>query len=342
MFASAPAAFFVAEGHGDQLLGICRETGQTYARKYDCALLEGATVLSPETGFGLTLPACDLSRAGAFTAHDIAALRAVIQDARGVLVFSNQQELTPQQHVAFAARFGEVERHMVAKGLPDCPEVLEIVRERGATIIFGEEWHSDHSFQPVPASLSFLRATAEVTPYGTNNTEFAHCEAAWDALSPAMRALLLPLDAYHSAGKAYGDGAKYGKKTPNSREAMGQTSTMAFAVEQEADIIGDVAHPVVVRHPETGRDALFISETFTNGIVGMTAREGLELTQLIQRHVTQPQFRVEVAYEPHQVAMWDNRQLIHRGLANDNSARRVIQRASVAMAAPPKATRDFL
>ena len=40
--------------------------------------------------------------------------------------------------------------------------------------------------------------------------------------------------------------------------------------------------------------------------------------------------------------MWDNRQLIHRGLSNDNSARRIIHRASVAMAAPPKATRDFL
>ena len=49
---------------------------------------------------------------------------------------------------------------MVAKGLPGCPEILEIVRERGVSIIFGEEWHSDHSFQPLPASFSFLRATA--------------------------------------------------------------------------------------------------------------------------------------------------------------------------------------
>ena len=96
------------------------------------------------------------------------------------------------------------------------------------------------------------------------------------------------------------------------------------------------------RHAETGRDAIFISETFTNGIVGMTAREGLELTQLIQRHVTQECFRVEVAYEPFQLTMWDNRQLIHRGLTNDNSSRRIIQRASVSAGARPRATRDFL
>ena len=72
--------------------------------------------------------------------------------------------------------FGVPEKHMVANGLPDHPEILEIVREKDASIVFGEEWHSDHSFQPLPASYSFLRATAQVTPYGTNNTEFAHCE----------------------------------------------------------------------------------------------------------------------------------------------------------------------
>ena len=72
---------------------------------------------------------------------------------------------------------------------------------------------------------------------------------------------------------------------------------MSFAVEREEDIIPDVIHPVVVRHPETGRDAIFISETFTNGIVGMTRDEGRELTMLIQNHVTRPEFRVEVAYD---------------------------------------------
>ena len=167
-------------------------------------------------------------------------------------------------------------------------------------------------------------------------------QVAWDSFSDTMKQLLLPLDAYHSAGKAYGDGAKYGKTTPNSREAMLETSSMTFLVEKEEEIIPDCIHPVVVRHPETGRDAVFISETFTNGIVGMTAREGLEMTRLIQNHVTQSQFRVQVAYEPHQLAMWDNRSLIHRGLQDDTSAKRVIQRASVSMAAPPVATRDFL
>ena len=321
---------------------ICKDTGLTYAAKYDCSLLDGATVLDETTGWGLRVPNCDLTKAAQFTKDDVAAIKSVIQDVRGILTFPNQRDLHPKDHVAFAAHFGVPEKHMVANGLPDHPEILEIVREKDAQIVFGEEWHSDHSFQPLPASYSFLRATAQVTPYGTNNTEFAHCEAAWDAYSDTMKQVLLPLDAYHSAGKAYGDGAKYGKTTPNSREAMLETSSMTFAVEKEEEIIPDCIHPVVVRHPETGRDAVFISETFTNGIVGMTPREGLEMTRLIQNHVTQPQFRVQVAYEPHQLAMWDNRSLIHRGLQDDTSAKRVIQRASVSMFEPPVATRDFL
>jgi len=199
----------------DRPQAACPETGLTYDRKYDCELLRGATVLNEKNGFGLRIPSCDLRGAASWPEEAVSAVRAVIQDARGVLTFPNQRDLTPTEHVALAARFGDVERHMVAKGLPGCPEILEIVRERGVSIIFGEEWHSDHSFQPLPASFSFLRATAEMTPVGTNNTEFAQTEAAWAALSPAMQALLLPLDAYHSAGKAYGDGAKYARPSGN-------------------------------------------------------------------------------------------------------------------------------
>ena len=102
---------------------------------------------------------------------------------------------------------------------------------------------------------------------------------------------------------------------------MLETSSMTLLQDREEDNIPDVVHPVVTRHPESGRDAVFISETVTNGIVGMTVREGFKMTQLIQRHVIQRQVRVQVAYEPHPLVMWDNRCLVHRGLQDDTSAR---------------------
>ena len=116
---------------------ICSDTGLTYASKYDCSLLDGATVLDEATGWGLRVPRCDLSKATQFTTDDVAAIKAVIQDVRGILTFPNQQDLHPKDHVAFAAHFGTPEKHLVANGLPDHPEILEIVREKDASIVFG-------------------------------------------------------------------------------------------------------------------------------------------------------------------------------------------------------------
>ena len=62
---------------------ICNDTGLTYASKYDCALLDGATVLDENTGWGLRVPNCDLTKAAQFTTDDVAAIKSVIQDVRG-------------------------------------------------------------------------------------------------------------------------------------------------------------------------------------------------------------------------------------------------------------------
>ena len=116
---------------------ICSDTGLTYASKYDCSLLDGATVLDEATGWGLRVPRCDLSKATQFTKDDVAAIKSVIQYVRGILTFPNQQDLHPKDHVAFAAHFGTPEKHLVANGLKDHPEILEIVREKDASIVFG-------------------------------------------------------------------------------------------------------------------------------------------------------------------------------------------------------------
>ena len=116
---------------------VCKATGLTYADKYDCSLLDGATMLDETTGWGLRVPNCDLTKAAQFTKDDVAAIKAVIQDVRGILTFPNQQDLHPKDHVAFAAHFGTPEKHMVANGLKEHPEILEIVREKDAQIVFG-------------------------------------------------------------------------------------------------------------------------------------------------------------------------------------------------------------
>ena len=99
--------------------------------------------------------------------------------------------MTIHDHVRFASRMAEhygtvMEPHAVTKGHPDAPEVLEIVREATAGVVFGENWHSDHSFHTQSASYSILRG-AVVPRFGVNDTLFSSVEDAYDALSSTMQ-----------------------------------------------------------------------------------------------------------------------------------------------------------
>lgn len=310
--------------------------GQTPSRLFEGA--EPIKVVETENGvrkMGLICPNVDLRKNQEWSAADVAEMKKQLHNHKGVLTFPNQsEELSPHDHVGFASHFGQTEIHTTVKGIPGYPDVMEIQREPTSVVIFGEDYHSDHSFQTHPASYSFLRATNEVTPYGTNNTEFSNTIDAYADLSPLMKKLVRDLWVSHSSTKAYGEsnqGAKGGHKG-NSLYAMKETKGMVLTNNPP---IPDEHHPVVMVHPESGEPALFISETFTNGIVGMTHEEGMQLILLLQRHCTQDKYIFEVAYEANQVTMWDNRQLIHRGLVNDTSCRRVIQRVSVSSGAIP-------
>ena len=312
--------------------------GQTPSR-----LFEGAQVVK-EVGdrkMGLWCPNVDLQKTKHWSAADVSEIRKQLHDHRGVLTFPNQSsDLSPRDHMDFASHFGEMEIHNAVKGLPGYPEVMEIQREPTSKVIFGEDMHSDHSFQEWPASYSFLRATDEVSPYNTNNTQFANMIDAYSDLSPLMKDLVSKLKVSHSATKAYGDPEKDGKGSHkgNSLFAMKETKSMELTGN---DSLPDQHHPVVIAHPVHGQPALFISKTFTNGIVGMTPREGMELIMLLERHCSQEKYLFEIAYEPNQVTMWDNRQLIHKGLINDTSCRRVIQRVSVSSGHIPVALSEW-
>jgi len=306
-------------------------------------LFVGATPIKVvgDVKMGMTVPNADLQKTKEWSAADVAEIKKQLHEHSGVLTFTNQSaDLSPQEHMDFASRFGELEVHTAVKGIPGYPEVMQIEREPTSEVIFGEDFHSDHSFQRFPASYSFLRMTAEVSPYGTNNTQFANTIQAYNDLSPLMKQIVNNLWVSHSATKAYGEkdsGDKGGHKG-NSLYAMKETKSMELTGKKP---IADQHHPVVITHSESGESALFISETFTNGIVGMTHAEGSELIMLLQRHITQDKYLFDVGYEANQVTMWDNRQLIHRGLINDTSCRRVIQRVSVSSGHIPVALHEM-
>jgi taurine dioxygenase len=294
-------------------------------------VLTGKVVDATNKALGAELPCVDLRQD--FSKDDFEVLKQASDDAGGVLVFTNQDpSITVHDHVRFARRLAEsdgtcIELHAVSAGLPEAPEVLEIVREADAQVVFGENWHSDHSFHECTASYSILRGVV-VPRLGVNDTLFSSTEDAYDALSSTMQNLLLDLNAFHSGNRAYGAG-----HSGNSRAAMQATQSMRL--RDETPILQtDVLQPLVTVHPRTGRRALFASPTFTTHIDGMQPEESKALLRFVYEWIARPDFCTRVSWEPNQVVMWDNRSLSHKGLSDDVSERRIVQRVSIRGASP--------
>ena len=118
----------------------------------------------------------------------------------GVLCFRGQQ-LTPEQQVAFARRFGALDVHPIVNGTDDIPELVRVLKPAGESASFGVGWHSDNSFFEMPSLGSVLYGVT-IPPYG-GDTLYASMEKAYAALSQPMQRFLDGLVAVHSAARAY-------------------------------------------------------------------------------------------------------------------------------------------
>lgn len=232
-----------------------------------------------------------------------------------------EQHITPEQHVAFSRRFGELDIHVLEQYLlPGYPEVLLISNKQvdGKAIGLqdaGNEWHTDISYRAQPALGSLLYAL-EIPPRG-GDTLFASLYAAYDALAEGMKAHIAPLRAIHTY-QQYHERSK--------RKALGTRGSMT--AEQVARV-PDVSHPLVRTHPRTGRKALYVSPGLTVGIEGMDAAEGQALLAQLNEHATQPAFVYRHQWRLHDVLFWDNRCAIHLATGYDRGYTRHMHRTTI-------------
>jgi len=234
-----------------------------------------------------------------------------------VLVFRDQK-LSHADQLAFARRFGELDRHPIVDPIEEHPELVRVWKPAGESASFGTGWHTDNSFFEHPSMATLLYGVT-LPPRG-GDTLFASMEAAWEALSDTMKGWLAPLVAVHSASRAYapsvtGD-AKY-------RGEAAMSYTWSEAVEKE------VTHPVMRTHPETGRASLYVNPMFTQRIVGLEAAESRALLAFIYRHCQRPEFQVRVRWQPGSLALWDNRAVQHNALDDYREYERLLYRATI-------------
>ena len=227
-----------------------------------------------------------------------------------VLVF-REQELTPESHIAVARRFGEIKCPPVATAHGGPPEinVLDQTEPRGEG---ADAWHADNTYTQTPPMGSLLRILK--VPSVGGDTAFASMYAAYDALSPAMRALCEELTAVHDVTGSVSKAIARGHSTANLAEIQAQ--------------LPPVSHPVVIVHPETGRRALFVNVNSTVRINEMEAAESDMLLRFLFEHTKTPEFQVRVRWDTRSLVFLDNRCTQHYAVA-DYIERRILHRVAV-------------
>jgi alpha-ketoglutarate-dependent 2,4-dichlorophenoxyacetate dioxygenase len=264
--------------------------------------------------------------------------------AYAVLAFP-AQELTIEQHLAFASHFGPLETtvrlSMKHKKMRVREEIADIAnldahgrlwRKDSRIRLFqmgNRLWHTDSSFK-APSGYASLLYARSVAPIG-GHTEFADLRAAYDALPAAMKGRLRGLIAEHSL--IY------------SRGKLGFNDF----TEQEKEAFAPVLRPLVRRIPESGRDSLYIA-SHIGRIRGMEDADALALVAELIAHATQRQFVYTHRWRVGDLVMWDNRCTMHRGTDyEDTRWVRDLQRATTSdridafgtLEQPSAATADY-
>jgi taurine dioxygenase len=239
-----------------------------------------------------------------------------IRDAllQNQVIFFRDQDLSPEQFMAFAQMLGQPIEYPFVKGLEGFPCVIEVKKLEHEKVNFGGIWHSDTTYLPQPPMGSMLLAK-EVPPYG-GDTLFANQYLAWEALSDTMQRLLEGLVGISSSAKADVSKTREDRIKSDGKDSAPQ-SHLAH-------------HPLVRTHPETGRKALYVNVAHTAGIVGMTDAESAPLLHFLFQHQVKPEFTCRFVWQPHSLAVWDNRCTQHNPVNDYHGFRRVMHRITLA------------
>ncbi|WP_417520220.1 TauD/TfdA dioxygenase family protein [Minwuia sp.] len=233
----------------------------------------------------------------------------------GVLFFRDQA-LSEEDHIAFAEQFGEINVNRFFKQNDKYPQIAMVSKEPDQKSNIGGGWHTDHSYDTEPALGSIL--VAREVPESGGDTLFANMYAAYDALSDGLKATLEGLHAVHSSRRAFGADSAY-------RTAMDTTDRIGNPELATQDAV----HPVIVRHPISGRKALYVNRAFTIRFDGWTEEESAPLLQYLYQHAARPEFTYRFKWENGSVAFWDNRCTWHYALNDYAGKRRTMHRITV-------------
>jgi alpha-ketoglutarate-dependent taurine dioxygenase len=231
-----------------------------------------------------------------------------------VLCFPDQ-ELSPEDQIEFARRWGDLAIHPNLAGMDDFPEIIAVERKPGDSGHLGSEWHNDTTSLEKPP-MGTMMYSKIVPPVG-GDTLFANQYDAYDALSNSMKDMLGGLRAVHGDGRVAGPRAALNERRTNKTD---ETDAWRETIN---------THPVVRTHPETGRKALYVNIAYTLRFENMTTEESQPLLNFLYEHSHRPEFTYRHRWSEKMLVLWDNRALVHLALNDCPTSHRLMERIQI-------------
>ena len=213
------------------------------------------------------------------------------------VIFFRNQNISPEEQLKLASRFGPIEQHAYVKGLEDYPEIVRIIKKPNEKNQWGENWHSDVSYNVKPTKAVILKSI-KIPPVG-GDTMFANMELAWETLDEKIKHKIKDKKALHSSL-----GSEFFVDNYKGMEGNGNH-------DEYSNI-----HPIIRTHPETGKKILFVNWTYTKNIVGMDKKESEEILNKIFKHQARLDLTCRFQWTENAVAIWDNRSVQHYAIAD--------------------------
>ena len=231
------------------------------------------------------------------------------------VIFIRNQNITPDEHIEFAKRWGEISVNRFFQAVDSHPVIAEVRKEAHQKLNIGSTWHTDHSYDQVPAMGSILYA--RVVPKLGGDTLFSSMYAAYEHLSDGMKNTLLRMRAEHSSRHAFGEAAYIGLD-----EVEGRLSNAAEATQ-------DAVHPVIIKHPLSGKSALYVNGEFTDKFEGWSKEESQPLLDYLYSHAYKNEFTCRFKWTQGSLAIWDNRATQHCALNDYDGEQRLMHRITI-------------
>jgi taurine dioxygenase len=242
----------------------------------------------------------------------VAELKQALLDFK-VLFFRNQK-MDEQGHADFARLVGTPVDSDFLPAVDGFPMLTQQQYDENSRMGADINFHHDDSFHKYPTKMSILRGLD--IPSNGGDTVWVDQEKIYDSISEPIREMLEGMTVVHSLAKSFGQ----------LMLEQGSGTNFDKMIKRNPPH----THPLVIRHPDTGRKCFYVNELLADHIPELSREDSDLLLDYICQKAYRPEFACRFRWETGSVAWWDNRNTVHRGIDDFYPSTRVMQRIAIA------------